>query len=246
VVSGPNDALAAELGDWIDWTPEADQISETIRAAVGRGPRTASELRALLRDLFHGHDTTSSVDALASLIGVRGAARRRHASVVVQPEEGVRLDAFLDSVILQSFRPKDALIAVDDPVAARMAIAELERAGIAARVLPPPAPDRGIARWAAPLVSTDWLWLWSPKARPDRDFLLDAVIHGCVTGAEAIGRGDAVESGFTDGSGLERLDGLVVSRHAAMTLPDVHAGLAAAWHARGARVYAVGMDRDGR
>ena len=241
VVSGPNPSLAPDLGAWIDWADDPASLPGVVRDAAKLGARTPTERRRLLRQLFRGHDTSKAVGTLAKLVGATGATRRRNASVVARLDAHVRPEAFVDSVILQELRPAEALIAADDPADARTAINELERAGIKARLLPPVAAGRGLARSAASLSTSDWLWLWSHEIDHDPRFLIDAVLHGVVTGAAAIGRGDGAEDRFVSGPELR---GMVVSREAAMRLPEVGDDLLTAWSDRGARVYAVGTDHD--
>jgi hypothetical protein len=243
VVSGPNETLAAELGEWIDWTADAVGIGAAVRSAAGQGPRTAADLRRLLRGLFLKHDTSGAVARLTRLVGVREARRRRTVCVVTRLDENARPETFVDAVILQRHRPSEALIAADDPADAKAAISELERAGIAARTPRPPGPERGLAPWAADHTSAAWLWVWSPRIEHDRDFLLDAVIAGITTGASAIGRGRGPDDGFLDGSGLT---GRIVSHDAATRLPDIVDGSLTAWTDRGARVYAIGTDLEER
>jgi hypothetical protein len=241
VVSGPNPSLAAALGEWIDWADDPAELPEVVRDATKRGARTPTERRRLLRRLFQRHDTSRAVGNLARFVGESGATRRRDASVVARLDAHVRPGAFVDSVVLQEVRPSEALIAAGDPADARTAINELERAGIKARHLPPSAAGRGLARSAADFATTDWLWLWSHEIDHDPRFLVDAVLHGVMTGAEAVGRGQGVEDRFVSGPELR---GVVVSREAAMRLPEVGDDLLTAWSDRGATVYAVGTDHD--
>jgi hypothetical protein len=236
VVSGPNPSLASQLGDWIDWADEPAGIRDVVRDAAKRGARTPTERRRLLRRLFQHHDTSNAIGTLARLIGASGATRRRDASVVAQLDAHVRPDVFVDSVLLQERRPAEALIAAEDAGDARTAISELERAGIRARRLPP-----GLARSASAVATTDWLWLWSHEIQHDPRFLVDAVLHGVMTGAEAVGRGQGVEDRFVNGPELR---GVVVAREAALRLPEVGDDLLTAWSDRGATVYAVGTDHD--
>lgn len=243
VVSGPNEALAAVLGEWIEWTADARGVTDAARSAAALGPRTPADLRRLLRGLFLGHDTTGAVANLARLVGTREARRRRNVCVVARLDENARPEAFVDAVILQRHRPSEALITAADPTDANAAINELERAGIPARTPRPPGPERGLARWASRHASAGWLWVWSPAIAHDRCFLLDMVIGGIMTGASAVGRAHRPGDGFVDGSGLTSR---IVSREAATMLPDIVDGSLTTWSDRGARVYGVGTDPEER
>ena len=239
VVSGPNKALADELGDWIDWAADAAGVRAAVRTAAGLGPRSASDARKLLRGLFQRHDASGAVAKLARLAGVRHAKRRRDVCVVTRLDEEADPELFVDAVILQRYRPAEALVATDDPAGARAAIDELERAGIQARTPRPPIPGRGLRRWAADHTSAGWLWTWSPGTALDRDFLLDAVVGGIMSEASAIGRTAGTDDGFLDAAGLTNF---IVSREAATSLPDILDGSLRAWSERGASMFGMGTD----
>ena len=239
VVSGPNESLAAVLGEWIEWTPDAATVVAAVETAAKLGPRSATDLRRLLRLLFQSCDASRAVADLTHLVGVREATRRRDVCVVARLGEGARPEPFVDAVVLQRHRPTEALIAAADPAIAEAAVAELERVGIAARIPRAPSPERGAERWAADHTSAGWIWTWTPTIEHDRHFLLDAVVGGITSGASVVGRTAGSEDRFVDAA---QVSGYIVSREAAAAMPDILDRSLATWSERGASIYGVGAD----
>jgi len=239
VVSGPNERLASDLGDWIEVCPRPGDLRDVVAAAAGLGPRTKAELRRLIAALFLAHDTTRAIVTLAHLLAIDTATPRREVCAVARLGDRAEARTFVDNLTTQRYRPTEALIATDDPALAREAIRESQRARIPARALPPPGPGRGLASWAAERTSAGWVWVWSPQDRPDGEFLIDAVGAGLTTGAAAIGRVAGEADTFVSGAGLVAQ---IVSRQAAASMPGASDRWTAAWADRGATAYAIGTD----
>ncbi len=128
----------------------------TPRTSGARSERRWSEVldsiaeqRAILRDLFREHDTSSAVARLNRLTGPARPTPVREVCVVVRLDSGVRAEDFVDSLTLQDHRPTEALIAGGDPAEAQRAVNELEWVGITAKALPERPDDAGLLRWAA-------------------------------------------------------------------------------------------------
>jgi hypothetical protein len=239
VVSGPNDVLAASLGEWIEWAPDPLHLRDAIRSGAERGPRTTGEIRRLLRSLFLGHDTTLAVRSLCRLAAVDGATPRRDLCAVARLDAEHRPEAFLDDLVSQRYRPSEALIAADDPADASIAMRELEPLGIPARSLQPPRTGCDTAGWAVSHTTADWLWVWEPGRARDPAYLLDSLVAGLISGASVVGTAAGSRDGFGDGMLIEDP---VVSRAAAARFPGTGSGWTRSWMDRGATFYGIGAD----
>jgi hypothetical protein len=237
-VTGPDERLTAALGQWVEVAADPATIPSTVLAAADLGPRSAGDQRSLLRTLFREHDTSGAMTALAQRTGAPGRSMGRDVCVIAHLPDRARSTAFADAVLLQEHRPAEVLIVADDPTEPRQVIAEMERAGILARSLPPGGDGGGLARRAAGHAKATWLWPWSAGSWMPPTFLLDAVAAGLMTGAAAVGRTHRSEDGFVEDLAG---DGHIVRRVAATTLPDPGDGWSG-WTNRGATLFGLASD----
>ena len=187
VVSTRDARLDDAVGPWIDWVADSDDIFAMLAGDLATQARAPDDQRALLRRLFLDLDTTASVARLAALIGLPTETPRRDVCVVASLDEAVDPRAIVDSVTAQQHRPVEALLVGGDAATAARATGELGLVGIRSRHLPSHTLGGGPAVSAAAFSSAEWTWAWSPSARYEPTFLIDAVIAAIVTGTSVEG-----------------------------------------------------------
>jgi hypothetical protein len=215
VVSPPDTTLRRALRPWIEWAPDDAAVPAALEAALSRGPRPVVDQRRLIRRLFADHDTSRAVQALADLIGAPRGTPRRQVCAVARLDEDDRPESFVDAITMQQLRPTHALLAAADERVAGLAIDELGRLGIPARVLPPTTPGRHLARWAADHTSAEWIWVWSRRAPRSPTVLIDGVLTAMCSGAIAVGYRGATPA-------EQALDDppAIIAHDAASSIPD--------------------------
>jgi hypothetical protein len=236
VVSGPHDALREAFDDRIEWATDAQDVRRAVATAVERGPRSLSEMRSIVRDLFREHDTSSAVERLASLTGSGRRTPVREVCVVVRLDGTVRAEDFVDALTIQGQRPTEALIAGGDPSDVQRAVNELEWVGITTRTDPDPPDESGLLRWAADRATAGWLWAWSPRHDHPATFLLDMLAAGAMTRAAAVGRASVPSDRYVQDLAVTDA---IVDRVSARTLPDPMGGSLVGWSARGAALFGL-------
>ncbi|MBA2314533.1 MAG: hypothetical protein H0V87_04020 [Chloroflexi bacterium] len=246
VISGPNDALAsAGLGSSVTMVEEVAAIGRLVRAAAVEGLPSDAGLRDMLRVLFQQH---ASPVMLARIIRALGGlsdplAGRSVAAVAALGSESDPA-AVIDSLLQQAHRPNEVVL-IGTPSITAVGARPLEEAGMAVQAVDEAALDRG---WSSILeeLDSEWVALWPRRGNPDPGHLLDLVVGGEMS------RADAVAYDATDGlrfvPGLDLRAGIVrrtllAQRSASIPGPtDADTGLPDTL-ADGWRVFSVGAER---
>lgn len=243
VVSGPAPSLTERLAEWVEQAADPDGVRSLVDPGRAVAGRSTWDLRRLLRALFLDHDTTLAVRTLARLAGIRAPTPRRGCAVVARIDEEARPERFVDSVVLQQYRPTEAFISVADNGDLEVVTRELESLRIAVHAECRPQAGRGLVRWTASQAEAAWLWTWSPRIAHDPTYLLDAVIAGVMTGASIVGAVPGSDDGF---SADDVSAGRVLRRADAARLPEPGPDHQREWTVRGATAYGLASAPDGR
>lgn len=175
-----------------EWSLAIHAESDTsgvLRRALEAPPRTAGDVRLLLRSLAPGRTVRSQLDGLATTLGLRvSAGTQLDVSVLVDAPASADLSVVAESLASQRHLPAEVVVAVGDADAVAglsNTLAELEGLGIAVR--PVVSAGAGAARLAqlANAASSPWVLAWRDEER-DPSALLDLAI------AAECGRPDAV------------------------------------------------------
>jgi hypothetical protein len=167
-----------------------ERSASGIAAARDAGTPTLDELRTLLRTLYLEHATPVMLARLARRLSVSVDPRAgRSTTALVTVTADSELGAVVGSVTRQTHVPDRAVIRLADGAAwSAAADAAFADAGIATKV----ETGDGGADWErlADDSTTEWLLRWPDARRPAPSYLLDLLVGGEMTSADAVGYRD--------------------------------------------------------
>ncbi|MBC6460900.1 hypothetical protein [Actinomadura sp. HBU206391] len=214
VVSPHDERLAEAVAGHVTFVAGVDEAVAAVAAARAAGPRSAGEVRGVLRTLFTRHATAVRLAGLTACLGLDAdPLRDRRVSVLAAPPDARRAAALADELLTQTHRPAEIVLPSAE-AALREALGSLPEHGVEVREGPP------TAAWAAP---------WPDHPVPDA-YLADLLCAAECTGADAVGPGDGPDYTF------------VPSVEPRLMRPDLLASEVPPerWAARGARLLALG------
>jgi hypothetical protein len=209
---------------------DAAAVVAQLAAARSAAPLGPSEVRGELREIFEQHATPVKLAALATAAGLSGTlVGGRQVTVLAVlsgPSDGTA-GALAAALLGQRLRPAEVIAGVPagQADAARSALSALADAGIRVRVAEAPSVDA-----LAKLATSPWVAPWPVAAQPDTYILDLACARECAQAdAVSFGSGDYE---FT----LEATEPALARRE--LFLPG--GPPAAAWGARGLRLFSIG------
>jgi hypothetical protein len=176
----------------------ADSVRAELEAARAASPRSLTEIRGVLRDVFTSHATPARLAALARAVGLpAGLVGGRQIAVLATVTGAAQADRLAAALLGQRLRPAE-LVAVTGAVPAaeaasvRDALGTLTDQGVRVVTTDAAAPDH--ADWPRPLTrlaSVPWVAPWdtSGAADPPATYLLDLACARECAQADAVGFG---------------------------------------------------------
>jgi hypothetical protein len=237
LVSGPNRDLAElpGLGSAVRVAREAD-VADVVRDAVADGPLSAAEHLAVLRTLVRSHTVSARLADLVRRLGLDvDVDHARRVAVLVLPGSAVDTRQLVESVLRQSLRPAEVVVA-RSALEQDAALYELASSGVAVRAVSMTEPTLVDLSAAA---DSPWITTWSPSSQvPWSDtHLLDLLI-----GAEAADHVDAVT--LTPGGGVRCMaafEGGATLLRRSLAVADASPAVdLTSWSRRGRTLVAVG------
>jgi hypothetical protein len=228
----------------------AAQAAREIAAARDAGPRSMTDIKALLHELFEAHATPVRLAEIIRQVGLPARpAPGRRVAVLARVGDAAEAGRLADSVLGQRLRPYEVVVwlagdgapaagangTADGPRAARQAVAQalgrLEAEGVTATVV----AGTGLAA-AARTATAPWSAPWDPAAAYPASYLFELVCALECSRADAAGYAAGADYVFTT-----TLDPQV-ARTALYRDggPPPHA-----WARRGLRLFAVDLGQEG-
>lgn len=234
IISGPDQGLAATFRPWVVWAERADEVADAINA----GPIPRTEHRSVMRSLFEEHSTAAAINGLLRSLGLTrtGQGTRGDVCVLLQSGQDARLEPLVDDVLRQRRRPAEVLVVGETSPAQGAVIDELRLAGLNVSQIRSTWDPAGLVAEAANRMRSPWLWLPTSGTRYPSEHVLDLLVAGQVSGADAVGW----VGGEADRYVTELPLGVsIISREAALRLPDPTSTGLERWFAAGASLFGV-------
>ena len=195
LVSGPDRVLLELAGMHVHVAESVETAGDAIAAARSAGRPSAADLRALLRRLFLQAASPVMLGRLTHRLGVSiDPLAGRSVTALIAVDEHTDVDRLVDSIVGQRARPQRVVVRTTDPGPWSGAAGEAIRAA----GMPVEVEDRHDAERIA---RTRWVVDW-PTDRPlAPDVLLDLLVGGEMSGADAVTLGDGDPFRFTTSFG---------------------------------------------
>jgi hypothetical protein len=214
---------------------EAD-VADVVWDAVADGPLSAAEHLAVLRTLVRSHTVSARLADLVRRLGLDvDVDHARRVALVVLPGSTVDTRQLVESVLGQSLRPAEVVVA-RSALEQDAALYELASSGVAVRAVSMTEPTLVDLAAAA---DSPWITSWAPSSQiPWSDtHLLDLLI-----GAEAADHVDAVT--LTPGGGVRSMaafEGGATLLRRSLAVADASPAVdLTSWSRRGRTLVAVG------
>jgi hypothetical protein len=198
-----------------------------LAAAAGAGPRSMTETKAVLHDLFETHATPVRLAELSSIVGLppRPVPGRRVA-VLAGLRDAAGAGVLADSVLGQRLRPAEVVVWLDGAApGSAAALDRLAGEGVTVTVVTGSGPAA-----AARSATSPWAAVWEPGASYPPSWLLELVC------ALECSRADA--AGYVPGADYVFVDALDPAVARTELFRD-GAPPRSAWARRGLRLFAV-------
>jgi hypothetical protein len=246
VVSGPNQTLVNLAGPLAHVVHQPEAAAGVIADALAAGAPTSAEMRSLLRTLFLNHATPVMLSQVTRQLGLSTdplAGRSTTALAALSADTDV--GRFVESLTQQIQRPTRVVIRLDDGTRwSTDADDALAHAGIEVQMTPA-SPDRSAVAALAEEPTTEWLARWPDDGRAGPRYLLDLLVGGEMSHADAVGYqpGDPFRfaSSLGPGASLLRWDSLRAIDGWRDTL-DLNPSRAPRWDSNGWRLFSVGPE----
>jgi hypothetical protein len=246
IVSGPNQTLANLAGPLAHVVHRPEAAAGVLADALAAGVPTAAEMRSLLRTLFLGHATPVMLSQVTRQLGLSTdplAGRSTTALATVGADADV--GHVVESLTQQIQRPTRAVIRLDDGARwSTDADDALAQAGIEVHMTPASADLSALAELAEE-PTTAWLANWPDDGRAGPRYLLDLLVGGEMSSADAVGyqSGDPFRfvSSLGPDAGLLRWESLRTIDGWRDSL-DHDPSRAPGWDSNGWRLLSVGLE----
>lgn len=188
VVSGPNQTLVNLAGPLAHVVHQPEAAARVIADAHAAGVPTAAEMRRLLRTLYLGHATPVMLSQVTRQLGLStDPLASRSTTAVAAVSADAHVGHFVESLKQQIQRPTRAAIRLDDGARwSTDANDALAHAGIEVHIITA-SSERSTLAALAEETTTEWLARWPDGGRAGPRYLLDLLIGGEMSHADAVG-----------------------------------------------------------